>query len=71
MGYLTINTWSDRVVIISPVITRIFFNSVQWRDGHISTYFNEDTRDLFMLCIVLMCQINRFIIVVQFILFVV
>ncbi len=59
MGYLTINTRSDRVVIISPVITRIFFNSVQWLDGHISTYFNKDTCDLFMLCIVLMCQLYR------------
>ncbi len=38
MGYLTANTRSSRVVIISSVITRIFFNSVQSRDGHISTY---------------------------------
>ncbi len=39
-------------------------------DGHISTYFNKDTRDLFMLCIMLVCQLNRvvFIIVVRFIL---
>ncbi len=67
MGYLTINTRSNRVVIISSVITRILFNSVQCRDGHISTYFNKDTRDLFMLCIVLMCQLHRvaFIIVVH------
>jgi hypothetical protein len=28
-------------------------------DGHISTYFNKDTHDLFMLCIVLMCQLYR------------
>jgi hypothetical protein len=56
MGYLTINTRSNRVVIISSVITRIFFNPVQCLDGHISTCFNKDTRDLFMLCIMLMCQ---------------
>jgi hypothetical protein len=54
MGYLTFNTRSNRVVIISFVIIRIFFKSVQC---HISTYFNKDTRDLFMLCIVLMCQL--------------
>ncbi len=59
MGYLTINTQSNRVVIISSVITRIFLNSVQCLDGHISTCFNKDTRDLFMLSIVLMCQLNR------------
>jgi hypothetical protein len=59
MGYLTINTRSNRVVIISSVITRIFFNSVQCLDGHISTCFNKDTRDLFMLCIMLVCQIHR------------
>jgi hypothetical protein len=69
MGYLTINTQSNRVVIISSVITRIFFNSVQCLDGHILTCFNKDTRDLFMLCIVLMCQLYcvLFIIVVRFI----
>ncbi len=59
MGYLTINTRSNRVVIISSVITRIYFNSVQCLDGHISTCFNEDTRDLFMLCIILICQLYR------------
>ncbi len=39
-------------------------------DSHISTYFNKDTSDLFMLCIVLMCQLYcvLFIIVVRFIL---
>jgi hypothetical protein len=34
MGYLTFNTWSNRVVIIS---SQGYFNSVQYRDGHIST----------------------------------
>ncbi len=48
MGYLTLNTWSNRVVSISSVITR-YFNPVQYRDGHISTYFNKDTRELFIL----------------------
>jgi hypothetical protein len=57
MGYLTINTRSNRVVIISSVITRIFFNSVQSLDGYISTCFNKDTHDLFMLCIMLVCQL--------------
>ncbi len=28
-------------------------------DGHISTCFHKDTRDLFMLCIMLMCQLHR------------
>jgi hypothetical protein len=67
MGYLTVNTRSNRVVIISSITARIFFNSVQCLDGHISTYFNKDTCDLFMLCIVLMCQLHRvvFIIVVS------
>ncbi len=64
----TINTQSNRVVIISSEITRIFFNSMWCLDSHISTYFNEDTCDLFMLCIVLMCQLHRvdFIIVARF-----
>ncbi len=41
---------------------------MQCLDGHISTYFNKDTHDLFMLCIVLMCQLYHivFIIVVRF-----
>jgi hypothetical protein len=32
---------------------------MQCLDGHISTYFNQDTRELFMLCIMLMCQLYR------------
>ncbi len=69
MGYFTVNTRSNRVVIISSVITRIFFNSVQCLDGHITTCFNKDTHDLFMLCIMLMCQLHHvvFYIVVRFI----
>ncbi len=47
MQYLTINTRSNRVVINSSVITRIFFISVQCLDSHISTCFNKDTRDFF------------------------
>jgi hypothetical protein len=35
MGYFTTNTQSNRVVINSSVITRIFFPSVQCMDGHI------------------------------------
>jgi hypothetical protein len=40
---------------------------VQFLDSHISTRLNKDTRDLFMLCIVVMCQLYRvvFIIVVR------
>jgi hypothetical protein len=30
---------------------------VQYRGGHISTCFNKDTRDLFMLCILCLCQL--------------
>ncbi len=56
MRYLTINTRSNRVVIISSVITRIFFNSAIL-DSNISTYVNKDTHDLFMLCIVIKCQL--------------
>jgi hypothetical protein len=43
----------------SSVITRIFFNSVQCLDGYISACFNKDTRNLFMLCIMLVCQLYR------------
>jgi hypothetical protein len=32
---------------------------MQCLDGHISTYFNQDTCELFMLCIMLMCQLYR------------
>jgi hypothetical protein len=32
---------------------------VQCLGGHISTFFNKDTCDLFMLCIVFMCQLHR------------
>ncbi len=32
---------------------------MQCLDGHISTYLNKDTRDLFMLCIVPMCQLHH------------
>jgi hypothetical protein len=46
--YLTINTRSNRVAIISSVITRIFFFNSAIPDGHISTYFNKDTRDLYV-----------------------
>ncbi len=56
MGYLTFNTRSNRFVIISSVITTIF-NSVQYRNSHISTCFNKDTRDLFMLCILCLCRL--------------
>ncbi len=34
-------------------------------DGHISTYFNKDTRDLFMLCIVLMCQLIMYCFIIN------
>ncbi len=64
MGYLTINSRSNRVVIISSITTRIFFNSVQCLDGHISTYFNKDTCDLFMLRIVLMSQLHRVVLII-------
>ncbi len=53
--YLTINTRSNRVVIISSVITRIFLTLCNARRSH----FNKDTRDLFMLCIMLVCQLYR------------
>jgi hypothetical protein len=33
------------------------FNPVQYRDAHISTCFNKDTCDLFMLCILSSCQL--------------
>ncbi len=41
---------------------------MQCRDGQISTFFNKDTRNLFMLCIIFMCQLCclLFIIVAQF-----
>jgi hypothetical protein len=68
MRCLTINTWVIRVVIVSSVTTRIFFNSLQYWTVTISTRFNKDTCDLFMLCILLVCQLYTycFIIVVRF-----
>jgi hypothetical protein len=57
--YLTINTRSNRVAIISSVITRIIFNSVQCWTVTFQPTSNKDTRDLFMLCLILMCQLHR------------
>jgi hypothetical protein len=56
MQYLTINTRSNRVVIISSVITRIFLTLCNSGQSHFNL-FKKDTRDLFMLCIVFMCQL--------------
>jgi hypothetical protein len=61
MGYLTSNTRSNRVVIISSVITRIFkLCSIPGRSHFI--LFNKDTRDLFMLCIMCLWQLVIFVI---------
>jgi Ca2+/Na+ antiporter len=54
MGYLTIYTRSNRVVIISSVITRIFFNSVQCLDGHLSTY-SINTLVIYLCCALYSC----------------
>jgi hypothetical protein len=48
-----------RLLASAELCSTGYFNSVLCLDSHISTYFNKDTRDLFMLCIVLMCQLNR------------
>ncbi len=73
MGCLTINTQANRVVIISTVITRIFFNSVQCLDSHISTCFNKDTL-IYLFCAQCSCAsyiVQYFITVVRLILFLV
>jgi hypothetical protein len=50
MGYLTIITRSNRVVIVSSVITRIFFiYSGQCLNGHIST-FSIKTLVIYLCC---------------------
>ncbi len=59
MGYLTIITRSNRVVIVSSVTTRIFFEFCAMPGRSHFNLFNKDTHDLFMLCIVLMCQLYR------------
>ncbi len=46
MGYLTINTRSNRVVIFSFVITRIFLTLCNAGRSHFNL-FNKDTLDLF------------------------
>ncbi len=38
-------------------------------DGHISTCFNKDTRDLFILCIVIVCQFSCIVLLLLFNLF--
>jgi hypothetical protein len=59
------NTRSNRVAIISSVIARIFFNPVQYRDGHIFNLFNKDTREVFILCIYA-CASYLFVIVIHY-----
>ncbi len=39
---------------------------MQVLDGHISTCFNKDTHDLFMLCIMLICQLYRVLLLLLF-----
>jgi hypothetical protein len=57
MRSLNINTQGNRVAIVSSIITKIFLTlcNAGWSHFNLS---NKDTRDLFMLCIVLVCQLN-------------
>jgi hypothetical protein len=57
MGYLTINTRSNRVVIISSVIRRIFELRAIPGWSHFNL-FNKDISDLFILCILCLCQLS-------------
>jgi hypothetical protein len=68
MGYLTIYTRSNRVVIISSVITRIVFYSVQCLDGRISTY-SIKTLVIYLCCALYSCasySVHYFIIVARY-----
>ncbi len=49
------NTQSNRVAIVSSVIARIFLNLCN-AGRSLSTCFNKNTRDLFMLCIMLVAS---------------
>jgi hypothetical protein len=69
MGYLTINTQSNRVVIISSVITRIFWPCAIPGRSHFHL-FNKDTRELFMLCISCFVPVIYFLFVHRYSLFI-
>jgi hypothetical protein len=56
MGYLTINTRSNGVVIISSVITRIFQLCAMLGRSHLN-FFNKDTYAFLILCKIFMCQL--------------
>ncbi len=62
---LTINTWANRVVIVSSVITRIFSTLCNIGQSHFNM-FNKDIHDLFRLCIVLVCQSYRVLLLLLF-----
>jgi hypothetical protein len=59
---LTINTRANRVVIVCSVITKIFWPYASIGLSHFNL-FNKDTCDLFMLRIMLVCQLLSCIIV--------
>jgi hypothetical protein len=65
---LTINTKAKRVVIVSSIITRIFLTLCIVGQSHFNL-FNKDTRDLFILCIMLVCQLYRVLLLLLFNLF--
>ncbi len=56
------NTRANRVAIVCSVIKRIF-NPMQVLGGHISTFSNNDTRDLFCVLNDARCQLLLFTIV--------
>ncbi len=68
MGYLTNNTQSNRVVIITSVITRIFQLCAIPGRSHFNL-FNKDTRELFILCI--LCPVPVIIFVICLFLFII
>ncbi len=59
MRYLTVNTRSNRVAIISSVITRIFFNSVQFWMVTFQPISIKTLVIYLFLCKVFMCQLNH------------
>jgi hypothetical protein len=67
MGYLTFNTRSDRVVIISSIITRIFLTLCN--TGTVTFQpVNKDTCDLFILCI--LCFVPVIVFAIYLLLFI-
>ncbi len=62
---LTINTRANMVVIVSSVITRIFLTLCNVGQSYFNL-FDKDTHDLFMLWIMLICQLYHVLLLLLF-----